>query len=344
MPPELTILIPCAPHHADLVKRAVASCAAQTVQVYYGVQMDTEGLGPGWARNQLLGRVNTPYVTFLDADDWLESNFAEVMLAAMRREEQFRRYVYCGWIEDFPATDNLPERSDHIEAPVKAWCGTGVERDSHLITSVYLTQWAHMINGFDQTLPGMEDVDFVFKMRAAGHCGTRVNEFLVHYTDHGTRSDEFRLRADRDSIVRQIMEKYRGTQMACCNDQPIVKAPMGDRLTGDVLALELRPPLLAGYQGRVTSRRYTLNGMGAEIWIDPADAVQDPARFRVIPPPIPRPPEVRRSISTAAEVAEVMSQQPINQGADVYLPQNDLPGGKGKIDVEKLRKLAGYKK
>jgi glycosyltransferase involved in cell wall biosynthesis len=66
---------------------------AQTVDCAIETLVDYGGRGAGWARNRLLERVSTPFVVFLDADDYIEPNFVERCLAVW----QPGRYVYTDW-------------------------------------------------------------------------------------------------------------------------------------------------------------------------------------------------------------------------------------------------------
>src|SRR5690242_3071847 len=96
--PDLSIVIPIGPYHRDIVSRAVASVEAQTLPCHIITVEDTEGHGAGWARNQGLKRVTSPYVAFLDADDTLEPRFAQLCFEVLRLV-QGRRYVYTNWYE-----------------------------------------------------------------------------------------------------------------------------------------------------------------------------------------------------------------------------------------------------
>ena len=72
---DVSIVIPVATYHKDLAARALASVQVQTAPCIPIVIQDTEGRGAGWARNQGLAQVQTPYVVFLDADDEITPTF-----------------------------------------------------------------------------------------------------------------------------------------------------------------------------------------------------------------------------------------------------------------------------
>src|SRR5512146_417934 len=93
---NITVVIPIGPGHADIARRAIASVETQTERCALLPIYDPDGRGAGWARNQGLAKVSTPFVVFLDADDWLDPAFADRTLAVRRP----RHYVYTDWYND----------------------------------------------------------------------------------------------------------------------------------------------------------------------------------------------------------------------------------------------------
>jgi glycosyltransferase involved in cell wall biosynthesis len=229
---------------------------AQTVEVEHLYKLDSQGRGPGAIRNELLAQVQTPYVTFLDADDWLEPNFAERCLRLARPEH----YVYTDWFQD----------GKRIEAPDKPWCnGTW-----HLVTAVVPTALAK--EGFDDSLTGMEDTDFYMRLIFRGHCGVRVPEPLVHYRAGGGRGHGIHATGEVQDLKRQIDTKYGGVVLACCGDtEPMELPPAGEPVDGDVLVMAL----WRGNRretGRVTGRQYPRLSYPRTTWVDPRDAAYSP--------------------------------------------------------------------
>lgn len=347
--PDLTIAIACGPFHKDIVKRAVESCEKQTARVSYGVWPDEQARGTGWARNQLLSRVTTPFVTFLDADDYLESDFAARMLEAAY--ENTSRYVYCGWLADEMGANGKPQP---ISPPDKCYCfenGCLV----HPVTALVPTAWAREVGGFDENLPGMEDTDFFLKLTSAGHCGYRLDLPLFHWTPatEKSRSFIFRNRPDYLEIKRRIGDKYnKGLSMPCCGGKSQKnEGPFGEKQPGDILAHMLGTPSLGGYVGYRTRRIYPGVGYGDLVWAHPADVAADPRKFAPAEPPAA--PQVIVSttvqasseppaISTAEQLASVM-QGYAREGNDVYLPQNAAPQSPAaRMKPSQIRKLAGY--
>lgn len=339
--PDLTIAIPIGPYHESVVARAMDSVKAQTVPVA-GVAFHDDGAkGAGYARNQMLAQVKTPFVAFLDADDWLEPEFANVLLEATTSAGL--RYVYSDWYEDTIQVERGVQK--HVEAaheaPDRCYCfenGWQV----HLVTAVIRTDWLRAINGFDELLPGMEDTDMFHRLHDAGHCGQRVGVPLVHYGGFGERSKTFELRADRLDIKEKIGRKYnRGSAMPCCQGEGVKnEGPFGEQQPGDVLAELLGPPrITVGIESR---RIYPRQGYGARCWVDPRDAMRDPMRFKLVPQAVSAPKVETPPLQSAGEIAEAFEGWRTD-GAHVYLPQNDAPPPTVvRATPTQLRKLAGY--
>lgn len=258
-----TVIIPYSPDHEPLVERAVASVRAQTVKCEGMAILDRERRGPGHARNRGLARVTTPYVVFLDADDWLAPTFVERALAVIKSN----RYVYTDWYQE----------SDVKHAPDKPWCGGSW----HVITTLLPTEMAQAVGGFDETLPGAEDTDFYLKLVTRKWCGIRLAEPLFHYGAEGTRAKLFKASPDERRVMQMIGERY-GGMMGCCGvgaseDLP----PVGEKQDGDVLAMAM----WGGNRremGRVTGRLYPRVGNGAQTWVDPRDVQAAPHLWQEI--------------------------------------------------------------
>jgi hypothetical protein len=261
--PDVTVIIPIGPGHEALAERAAASVRAQTVKVEALAIFDRERRGPGNARNRGLARVTTPYVVFLDADDWLDPKFVERALIAIKPN----RYVYTDWMEGQNAK----------EAPTKPWCGG----TWHVITTLLPTEMARAVGGFDETLPGAEDTDFYLKLTTRKWCGIRLPEPLFHYGDEGTRAKTFKASPDERRVMQLISERY-GGQMGCCgNGTGEELPPAGEKQSGDVLARAM----WGGNRrerGRITGREYPRVGNGATAWVDPRDIQAAPTLWQEV--------------------------------------------------------------
>lgn len=260
----MTFVIACAPYHAALVERAAASVDAQTVPCKTVIVHDVDRRGAGWARNRGLARVDTPFVAFLDADDWIEPDFAEQCLRAY----DGKHYIYTGWqLED----------GGVVRAPKCAWDADG---SWHILTALVPTIAVKRIGGFDEGMAGGEDTDLWWHLTRSGLCGQRLALPLFHYGKHGRRgkahiNDPVKHEAWRLEIVRRYGDK----PMACCVDEVIqAQFSPGDAQPGDVLA-----NLLGNggrtFVGSATGRFYRKFGNASQLWMNPADIDANPQMF-----------------------------------------------------------------
>lgn len=262
----LTVITPIAPQHRALFNRAAESVLAQTIDVRHIARIDEDGEGPGVIRNRLLEMVETEYVTFLDADDWLEPSFAQETLAAM----QPGRYVYTDWWRDI-----VP-----IQVPRMPWC-TG---NFHLVTAVVPTEAVREVGGFDEDLPGMEDTDFYVRLLLHGVCGIHLQKPLVHYRPDGGRAARIHETGEVEAIREIIDSRYGGVPMGCCGQEIIIdKKPANKRRDGDVLALAAWGGN-STKTGLVSGRLYPRTGNWKRVWVDPRDATAAPQHWQLVEP------------------------------------------------------------
>lgn len=187
---DVTIITPVGPYHRDVVGRAAASVQAQTIPCAHIILYDDARRGPAALRNEALRRVNTDFVIFLDADDWIAPDFARRCI----NEWQPYRYVYTDWYEG----------ETHRPAPDCAWVGG----TWHVITTLLPTASALHVGGFDEHMPGAEDTDFYLKLRHAGICGTRLPKPLFHYGAEGQRAKAFVHGPEFDHTIRELSRRY----------------------------------------------------------------------------------------------------------------------------------------
>lgn len=263
--PDLTVITPIAPHHATLFEVCEASVQAQTVPAVHLYMMDITGQGPAVVRNLLLTQVSTPYVTFLDADDWLEPAFAERTLQAAHPA----RYIYTDWLQETKV----------ITAPDCAWTGGTF----HLVTAVVPTAWARSVGGFDVSLSGMEDTDFYMKLVTHGFCGERLPEALVHYRRGGGRADSIHRSGEVKRLQKEMDRRYGGSRVTCCGGMDLTPdLPLGEQQPGDILARSLWGGNRST-MGMATGRRYPRTGNGKVEWVHPADVQAAPQMWQAMP-------------------------------------------------------------
>lgn len=262
----LTFITPVSPDHIQYLPACTASVASQTIPCQHLWLVDSDRRGPGYIRNRLLERATTEYVTFLDADDWVEPDFAEKMLNAVIGSP----YAYCDWYQD----------GEVKQAPERAWCN----RTYHLVTAVVPRALAVQVGGFDETLPALEDTDFFMKFITREWCGVRVPKPLLHYRAHGGRSDAIHRSNQLETIRAEINRRYGGRPVGCCgNPTEVDDRPIGEMQAGDVLAMALWGGNRTEY-GRATGRRYPRTSYPHTTWVDPRDARAAPHQWKVVQP------------------------------------------------------------
>lgn len=258
---DVSVVIPVGPYHEALLARAAASCVAQTVPVRVVAVVDHDRRGAGWARNQGLARVTTPYVLFLDADDTLTPSFVERCLSVITP----RRYVYTDWLEGETVK----------QAPDLPW----VNRSWHVITTLLWTADAQRVGGFDEILPGAEDTEFYLKLRRSHVCGLRLAEPLFHYGKEGRRAKAFVESGAFDRVMQQFTDHYGGDTMACCGETQPDEGPLDGGHPDGVLA----QAIWMGNRierGRVTGFMYPRIGNGHTTIVHPADIDARPDLWR----------------------------------------------------------------
>lgn len=267
MPARLTVITPCAPEHEHLLAQCRSAVEAQTVPVEHLIMVDHERRGPGAIRNHLLRKVQTEFVTFLDADDWLEPDFAAVTIASMLPG----RYVYTGWYEGDKART----------PPQYAWTG-----DSwHVVTAVVRTEDALSVGGFDEDMRGMEDTDFWVKIQRSGVCGLRINKALMHYRPGGGRGKAIHETGEVDELRKMLIERHGRTTRLCDGDnRPLI---VGDQREGDVLAM----PTWQGNRkafGKVTGRSYGRVSDTKLVWVAEKDVEAQSHLWTIVEKPAPK--------------------------------------------------------
>lgn len=249
-----TIIVPVAPHHIGVSERAIASASTQTVPCGVVSVVDYDGRGAGWARNRGVERAHSAFVVFLDADDTLRPDFLERTLDCYQRG----RYVY---VDDWQG-ESLHQTEDCAPYHDGTW---------HTVTTLLPTALFQAVGGFDESLPGVEDLDLYLKLQAHGVCGIRCPHPLLHYSGEGKRSKGFQLRTDSDKIRTDIYTKWSGSARHMCNCTGTAvtnNIPVQD---GDVLARALYSPrqMIGAKTGRIYPKpcgfeNYTLS-------VDPQD-------------------------------------------------------------------------
>lgn len=258
----LSFVCPVAPYHTHLIERARAQVEKQTLPCAFVPYVDTDKLGAGVARNKGVELCSTPYIAFLDCDDYLDPTYAEKTLSVYRPGH----YVYT----DFLMAGVHVQMSD---------CSNLKDDDAHhLVTSVISRDIFWQVGGFPTG--ELEDTRFWARCQYLGVCGIRCPYPLVEYTGEGQRSSLLR---QRPGWAREFWDIFREYPSMCnCGKGVSVVSDMGTKYEGDVLVRALWGGNRA-VTGRVTHRRYPRSGNGKELWLDPRDAAAEPKMFQVVP-------------------------------------------------------------
>lgn len=88
---DLTALVPTLPKRKFFFDLLVRELKRQGVKV---LSDDTEGITIGEKRNRMLQQVKTPYLTFIDDDDWIAPNYGKAIETAVRENPGVDYIVY----------------------------------------------------------------------------------------------------------------------------------------------------------------------------------------------------------------------------------------------------------
>lgn len=337
---NITFCIPIGPAHVALSHRAIDSVAAQTIPCEWLAMTDTDHRGPGYLRNQMLSRVKTDFVVFLDADDWVEPTFAEETLLEYQRIGG-NKYIFTDWLDasNNPIAapcKNGPQGTVISVPDNKPYCGG----TWHVLTTLIPTAWAREVGGFDESLPAVEDTEFYMKLCVTMRCGHRLAKPLFHYSDQGTRARDFH---DNTVLYHQVMgeltRKY-GGKVGCCGGDSRLVPPTGEKQLNDVQAMALWHGNRSEY-GRVTGRIYPRMSFPTTAWVDPADIIQSPGLWRKLDAqPVDRIDGITQ-ISTLGQMAmSAIPSKPAPMASAAQIVEPPAPIVNAKPDIKRVINLA----
>lgn len=271
--PLVTIFIPFSEAHKPIVQRAYKSAIEQTVkcEVVIGLSKDT----PSLLRNEAF-KSESDFVCFLDADDWLEPNFIEECL----RSYQTGRYVYTSWMQGDKIMRPSP-CDPYLAHDFKD--GRGLIGGYHLVTTLFPTVVFKALGGFNELLPGMEDVDFYMRAHKAGFCGMLCDKPLLHYSgDDNSRAKQFMAMPEHEDIRRMIIERNGGNNSmgGCCGISGGGATVKTNGAQPDDVAAQVLQP--GTQRGRATNRWYDRAYPGEIVMVDPEDVKLMPEVYRAV--------------------------------------------------------------
>ncbi len=282
--------------------------------------------GAGAARNTGLAAARSAYVLCLDADDRLKPDALQTLWD--RRCAQGVIYGDLEYFGDKTGLHTLP--GWNLEMLLRGTSPLPV-------TALHTRDAWRAVGGFDEQLPGMEDVDYWIKLAARGVCGRHIDQVIFEYRRHvdsrqaGLEADN---RARMKACVEIIQARYRKiasevtTVAANCGKCPGKGGPsypMSNDIPAEVgaqrLLLRYTGPMRGSFRahGFATGAKYFVNGHGDTITVDVRDAPNlllratggrpDFEQLQVLPPQAPQatwPSPPAAPVSTAPRVAEVL--------------------------------------
>lgn len=329
-PPIVTVIVPVTDRHVPLLPDALRSIANQTVPVAQVIVVNdsTKPLALGrwpfrlglletgggkWssaARNMALAKTDTPFVSFLDADDAFTNVALEVMLRA-----------YAIWRVGYVYGDAIVMRGDQTSI-VNGFDynrRTLAHRNIHTVSALVPTVYARSVGGFDETLHGWEDWEFYMRLAEVGVCGKRVPYPIITYRlDTGyNRNNSNNIRPLIDYINSRHQKFVKGEYtMGCCGgDAGAQKAAA--QTFADIYNLTPEGKVLMEYVGdrqapvtyNANGRSYRASTMQANRYIpvDPADVAKLESLGVFVRAPAPSKPLVPHQFQTSADVPSTLA-------------------------------------
>lgn len=289
--PLVSVIVPVGPGHQRLLLDALDSIQNQTFPHWECIVVNDTGdllpWVPSWAkvlnhfskepagvssaRNAGLETARAPFVLFLDADDYLNTDALKVMYEVMRSNND-SGFVYSDWFRVLPGE------------PIEIWhtenydYNTIINKMQGSVVCMYnrLELDAHQVR-FDLAYngTGWEDWDFAIQaVVKAGMCGTRIEAPLFHYrmTTGALREHAAANKLAMHAAIQTKWDAYkRGEKpnMAARNgcgcgsrsfasynggiDAPTTQA---DPSQGETVLLQFSGEASMSFLGRVTGNRY----------------------------------------------------------------------------------------
>jgi glycosyltransferase involved in cell wall biosynthesis len=225
----------------------IRSCAAN---VAGAVVIRQESAGPSAARNRGLLECDSPFVAFLDDDDFWEPAKSIKQINAL---QEARDAVACGcsgWYVD-GSGQHLGSWSPAERRPSRDYL-SGAVALPRIVTLIFTRDVCEAVGGFDESFRLGEDLEFTWRVLLRGEF-TAVEEKLVHYRQHpGNHSRDGAVRS-RDEVARLLVKLIdlcesagdtetallfqrqltRQQSRACVESLRRLKASLGERSTSE---------------------------------------------------------------------------------------------------------------
>lgn len=264
--------------------------------------------GPGSARNAGVRATTASWIICLDADDHLKPE----ALSQLYAKRCVQGIVY-GDYEHFGAATGIRR--------LKGWDISELQRMTGPvgITALFHRNVWNKLEGWDETLEGLEDIEFWIRCTERGICGVNIGEVVLEYRKR-TDSRSERLKPIGKALTTEIAQRHanfmRGNIMAPCASCPGGSSPAP--VSGEMGTVQLRyiGPAMGSFKMPRTPETgnsyYIDGGKGALINADPRD-VEFLLAFRryglpefvVVEKEPPVAAQVRAIMADAAEAAVV---------------------------------------
>ena len=132
--------------------------------------------GASQARNAGLEKIDTEWVCFLDADDWLAEDFSRTMLDIAGPDLDL---VYCGYRRITPGGETIDNFSENFQS--RGFECAARECPTAIHSVIVRRSLVSDVGGFDSSLATCEDWDLWQKLSRAGARIAAVPEFMAMY-------------------------------------------------------------------------------------------------------------------------------------------------------------------
>lgn len=184
----ITIVTASIPPRAVKLQRAAESVASQTVECQHIHEVDHDRQGPAAMRNHLLEQVTTPFVGFLDDDDYLYPEWAERHLRVLDDPDVCVAYSHF----DHRRDDTKQKAVHMVEAQMHKGFNPDILRQKNYIPVTMLVRTKCAQQSSFGPLPGhpilAEEYGFQLRMLDNGCKFEYISERLWQYTLGGNTS------------------------------------------------------------------------------------------------------------------------------------------------------------
>jgi hypothetical protein len=233
-------------------------------------------LGAGAARNTAIRAAKAQWILPLDADDQLTPNGLQMLYNA-RCE---RAFTY-GDLEFFGTKNGVLKIGAFTFDALRRMAGTNP------VTALFHRNVWHEVNGYDEKLEGLEDVDFAIKLASRGICGNYIGGVTMRYRRHPDSRHSGLEAGNKERLIavrQRIQDKHwRELQsMSKCDKCP-GGGGEGTGVPVSISAYNQPDGITLRYIGQMAAsftedpsparKRYQIEGKGTLVLVHPDDAV-----------------------------------------------------------------------